>query len=176
PLSSAPPRPSPTPERPPAILRQAQDTVKTGASQMPAHAPPRPSPAPEPSPLPQTGGIIDRRSATWEKIRQTARAVALSTKQPIDGWLNACRQAALEGDTLVLTFVVPGHRDKMEEPANRRALEEAIKNALGASYKVRCVLDTALRASSRGKTSGSQPPSPLVEEAKRLGAQPIEEE
>jgi len=63
----------------------------------------------------------------------------------------------IEGDTVILAFKYPIHKDKMETAENQQVARAILSNFLGRSCQVRCVYEPE--------------DNHLVEAAKRIGAQ-----
>jgi DNA polymerase-3 subunit gamma/tau len=72
------------------------------------------------------------------------------------------KPVAFEGDTVILTFRYPYHKEKIEELENRRITAEIISNFVGHACQVRCVYEPEENY--------------LVREAQRIGAKIIDVE
>ena len=83
-----------------------------------------------------------------ESIKRTAAVAILRSAgvQPI----------AIDGDTVVLTFRYPYHKEKIEEMENRKITAEILSNFLGHSCQVHCVYEAEVNH--------------LVREAQKIGA------
>ena len=81
---------------------------------------------------------------------------------------SACEPVALEGDTLVLGFYYPFHRDRIDDPKYRHLVEKKLGEVFGTPYQVKCVL--------RPRQKGATAPGHLVKAAMEMGAQIIDVE
>jgi DNA polymerase-3 subunit gamma/tau len=72
------------------------------------------------------------------------------------------KPVTFEGDTVVLTFRYSYHKEKIEEPENKRITAEIISNFMGHTCQVRCVYEAE--------------ENHLVREAQKIGAQIIDVE
>ena len=68
----------------------------------------------------------------------------------------------IEGDTVVLSFKYPYHREKIEELENKKIVAGLISQFLGSPHQIKCVYEPE--------------ENHLVREAQKLGAQIIEVE
>lgn len=116
--------------------------------------------------LPLADQNIEYFQKRWSHVIQALKGVGSTGN--LDALLrSACDPIALEGDTIVLGFYYPFHKDKIEDPKYRHMVEEAVNRVFGASYKLRCIL------TPRDKKPKSQS---LVEAALEMGAKIVDEE
>ncbi|MDR3659982.1 MAG: DNA polymerase III subunits gamma/tau [Mycobacterium sp.] len=156
PMPVAPP-PQPTPPAP-----QPRPAVETGPVQRetspvevpppatePVAPPPAPAPAPEaPRPAaaepaalsapsaPSTPGEPDAAAvrAMWTTVREKVRARSRS----LEAMLMEATVRAVENDTLVLAHPAPPLAKRLSEQHNTDVIREALKDALGVNWRVRC--------------------------------------
>ncbi|MDY6833894.1 MAG: hypothetical protein SVY53_03720, partial [Chloroflexota bacterium] len=75
----------------------------------------------------------------WGEFVQTLRGVGPGAN--LDAFLrSACEPLEVEGDTLVLGFYYPFHKDRIDTPACRELIESKLGQRFGSPNKVRCVL------------------------------------
>ncbi len=118
----------------------AKTTAKPAAKPAPAPQPePEPVPAPEPAPEPPTAiGVPDaaavRRqwSTVMDKVRERSRTLGAMLADSV--------VSAVDGDTLVLSHQSGNLAKRLGEQRNSDVIREALKDALGVDWKVRCEL------------------------------------
>jgi len=118
-----------------------------------------PSPAPKPitTPPPEPGSELEQLRSNWKQViaqapEDTKRTSAIAILRSA-----GVRPVAFEGDTVVLAFRYPLHKEKIGETENQHIAEKIIGNFLGHPCHVRCIY---------------QPEdNHLVREAQRMGAQ-----
>ena len=140
---------------------------------------PEPSPpaagGSDPEPVAATGdGPADSQAlfhlkANWKAVIEASRGKGQKFK--MDALLrSACEPVSVEQETVVLgfshQFLVDRMREEMENPASRRALEEALGEVLGERRQVRCIVMSRERKESGGH---------LVKAAVEMGARVVEE-
>ncbi len=165
--SSRAAEPAPQPESAP---RPAPAPV----SAAPAAPAPAPAPSPEPAPAPQppapaaptpaaapTPGEPDVAAvrAMWTTVRDKVRQRSRSTEAMLAG----ATVRTIDGNTLVLTHETASLARRLSEPRNTDVITEALKDALGVNWRVRC--DAGGPAP---ESSASAAPAPAdVESARR---------
>jgi DNA polymerase III subunit gamma/tau len=124
PASQATAAPSPPPKR--------------AAAPKPKPAPePAPSPAPEPAPESASApGELDAAAVRtmWPTVRDKVRQRSRTTEVMLAG----ATVRAVEDNTLVLTHASPPLAKRLSEQRNADVIAEALKDALGVSWRVRC--------------------------------------
>jgi DNA polymerase-3 subunit gamma/tau len=100
---------------------------------------------------------LEQLRANWKQIIEQApedvkRTAAIAILRSA-----GVQPVAIDGDTVILTFRYSYHKEKIEEPENRRVTAEVIGNFLGHKCQVRCVYESE--------------ENHLVREAQRIGAQ-----
>jgi DNA polymerase-3 subunit gamma/tau len=108
------------------------------------------------------GSQLDQLKNSWALIIQQvpdavkrSAAVAMLRSAGI-------KPIAIEGDTVVLSFKYPYHREKIEELENKKIVAGLIGQFLGRPCQIKCVYEPE--------------ENHLVREAQKLGAQIIEVE
>ncbi len=144
----AAPRLEPVPEPKP------KPKPKPEAAPKPEPAPaPEPVPAPEPAPAAATGEPNAAAVRTmWSTVRDKVRQRSRTTEVMLAG----ATVRAVEGNTLVLTHESAPLARRLSEQRNADVIAEALKDALGVDWRVRCETGAAAPAAA--------PPSPPDEE------------
>jgi DNA polymerase-3 subunit gamma/tau len=124
PAPSAPaPAPEPTPEPPPSPppIRPPSDPVVE---------------APAAAPVPSMGGEPNAAAvrSMWTTVREKVR----QRSRTIDVMLAGAIVRAVEGDTLVLSHESGPLAKRLVEQRNSDVIREALKDALGVDWKIRC--------------------------------------
>ena len=142
PQTQAPAEPTPAPELKPAL----EPTVVVEPKPMPEpEAAPEPAPAPVRQPAdpavaapppaavtgePNTAAVRSMWTTVREKVRQRSRTTEVMLAGAI--------VRAIEGDTLVLTHESAPLAKRLTEQRNADVIREALKDALGVDWKIRC--------------------------------------
>jgi DNA polymerase-3 subunit gamma/tau len=87
----------------------------------------------------------------------------------LDAFLrSACELVGIDGDTLILGFYYPFHKEKIEDRKYRHLVEKKLKEVYNHPYKINCVLIEK----GKHKEGMSEPSqySPLIKAALELGA------
>jgi DNA polymerase III subunit gamma/tau len=137
PRRAAAPRPQPKPEPAPA-------------------APPAPPPAPPPEPEPASAPGELNASAVrtmWPTVRDKVRQRSRTTEVMLAG----ATVRAVEDNTLVLTHASAPLAKRLSEQRNADVIAEALKDALGVNWRVRCEVGAA--------EPGPTAPAPSKQEA-----------
>ena len=112
--------------------------------------------------LPEQINNLEQLRSNWKQVIEQAPE---STKRtPAIAILRSAgvQPVAFDGDTVILTFKYPYHKEKIEEPENNRITAGIISNFVGHACKVRCVYEPE--------------ENHLVREAQRIGGQIIDVE
>ncbi len=150
-----PPSPKETPPiKAPKAKAKAAEVPKDVPKDTPKTEPPKAKNAPAPSGL---HSEIERLRLNWKQVieqapdnvKRTAAVAILRSAgvKPVD----------IDGDTIVLAFRYPIHKERMETAENQQVVKEIISNYLGHACQVRCVHEPE--------------DNHLVEAVKRIGAQ-----
>jgi DNA polymerase III subunit gamma/tau len=168
PAVSRPPAPAPAPAPSPVPARAAP-APKPVEPQPPAEAPPLPEPPP-----PVTTGEPDATAvrSMWTTVREKVR----ERRRPTDVMLDGAVVLAVEGDTLVLSHVSGPLAKRINEPRNVEIIRDALKDALGVNWNVRCEAGAASAPSPAERaTPTAGPPAPDVDEESMLAEAQREE-
>jgi DNA polymerase-3 subunit gamma/tau len=160
PTPKAEPKPEPAPE--------------PKAEAEPAPPAPEPAPAPEPPPppvRPPSDPLVEAQAATvpsmggepnaaavrsmWTTVREKVR----QRSRTIDVMLAGAIVRAVEGDTLVLSHESAPLAKRLVEQRNSDVIREALKDALGVDWKIRCEVGTAAAAAA---PAAAEPDDPVV--------------
>lgn len=159
------PRPLPTPEPvpapEPAPVPQPAPAPEPITPPAPAPAPepvptPRPAPIPEPEPEPEPtpatvpppaavtppAAVGQPDAAAVRSMWDTVREKVNGRSKPVNAMLADAIVRAVDGDTLVLSHRAPPLAKRLSEPRNVEVIREALKDALGVNWQVRCVPDS----------------------------------
>jgi len=142
PQTQAPAEPTPAPELKPAL----EPTVVVEPKPMPEpEAAPEPAPAPVRQPAdpavaaPPPAAVTGEPNAAavrsmWTTVREKVRQRSRTTEVMLAGAI----VRAIEGDTLVLTHESAPLAKRLTEQRNADVIREALKDALGVDWKIRC--------------------------------------
>ena len=119
---------------------------------------PEPAPAPAAEPAAAPGELNAAAVRTmWPTVRDKVRQRSRTTEVMLAG----ATVLAIEGNTLVLTHSSAPLAKRLSEQRNADVIAEALKDALGVNWRVRCETGAAARrrgAATRGR--GSEPAGP----------------
>jgi DNA polymerase-3 subunit gamma/tau len=152
----SPPAAAPAP--PPAAARPAAPAPAPAPIQTPTPAPKPPPAAPLPdSPPNVTTGQPDATAvrSMWPSVREKVRLL----RRPTDVMLDGAVVLGIEGDTLVLSHVSGPLAKRLNEARNVEIIREALKDALGVDWNVRC------------EAGGAAPPAPADRAAQMAAPQ-----
>jgi DNA polymerase-3 subunit gamma/tau len=143
----------------PAVTTQPQKKPKTKPE---AVEPPPQTVEPADIIPPESGNILEQLSSNWRQVIEQApesrkRTPALAILRSA-----GVKPIAFEGDTIVLAFRYPYHKEKIEEPENKKVAAEIISNFIGHACQVRCIYEAE--------------ENHLVKEAQRIGGKIIDVE
>ncbi len=173
PASPSPPAAAAVPPGPAAAHAPASATPGPGAATPgPGAATPGPgaaTPAPasatpasaKPAPAAQATAPAGQPNAAavrsmWTTVREKVRERSRTTEVMLAGAL----VRSIEGDILVLSHESAPLAKRLTEPRNADVIREALKDALGVNWKIRCETGTA------------QPPSATAAEPEKVPAEP----
>ncbi len=110
---------------------------------------------------------LEQIKASWPKVRAEVGDVL------IGALLESCEPLAVQGETLVLGFPYPFHKENIETPENKALVEEALRKVLGNSYLIKPILNPAGTGPGELKTKFQEiVEDPLINAAMRMyGAQ-----
>jgi DNA polymerase-3 subunit gamma/tau len=147
PTPAAEPKPEPTP----APKVEAEPTPPAPEPVPAPEPPPSPPPVRPPSdpvveapPTPPVGGELNAAAvrSMWTTVREKVR----QRSRTIDVMLAGAIVRAVEGDTLVLSHESAPLAKRLVEQRNSDVIREALKDALGVDWKIRCEVGTAAAA------------------------------
>ncbi|OHU46646.1 DNA polymerase III subunits gamma/tau [Mycobacteroides chelonae] len=148
------PAPEPTPQPDPVPAPEPEPTPAPAPAPEPASEPPSPPvpepepepepvPAPEsePAPEPRQPGALDTTAVrnAWAEIRSKVRDRSRTTEVMLSG----ATVRAIEGKTLVLSHDSPPLAKRITESRNAEVIREALKDALGVDWEIRCEAGSA---------------------------------
>jgi DNA polymerase III subunit gamma/tau len=138
----------------------------------PEPGPPEPSPAepgpPEPSPAeqnPPAVGSAEPNAAAVRTLWPTVRDKVRQRSRTTEVMLAGATVRAVEGNTLVLAHESAPLAKRLSEQRNADVIAEALKDALGVDWRVRC-------EAGAGDAATTEAPTPPARPVKRGGAFP----
>lgn len=147
---SAPPPPAPEPEPEPPLPPEPD-----------FEAEPEPDPEPEPEPQPaqasMTPGGEPNAAAVrsmWTTVREKVRERSRTTEVMLSGAI----VRAVEDKTLVLSHDSPPLAKRLTESRNADVIRDALKDALGVDWQIRCEVGTAEAAPPPPPKAAKPPP------------------
>lgn len=163
------PRPLPKPEPDPVPQPVPAPEPVTPPVPTPAPAPvppPVPTPVPEPEPAAPAPAVGQPDAAAvrarWDTVREKVNA----RSKPVNAMLADAIVRAVDGDTLVLSHRAPPLAKRLSEQRNADVIREALKDALGVNWQVRCVPDNGEPVPSEAGPAPRQ--DPRAEEERML--------
>jgi DNA polymerase III gamma/tau subunit len=148
-LAGPAPRPEPRAAAPePAPAAESAPEVEPAPEPAEAAAPPEPSAAPTP-----VDGALAEVQARWPNLLEALRGSAAATR--VKALLAGGRPVELQGDELTLAFRVAIHSEKAQEPLNRQALEKALSDVYGQTFRLNFRVEPGLEATRDAATSTS---------------------
>lgn len=133
-----------------------------------------PAPAPEPPPAPATAPAAEPSSAPgelnaaavrsmWSTVRDKVRQRSRTTEVMLAG----ATVRAIEDNTLVLSHESAPLAKRLCEQRNADVIAEALKDALGVNWRVRCEAGTPAQAAANPLTPQPEEPAPEPDSARR---------
>ncbi|MFA5367302.1 MAG: DNA polymerase III subunit gamma/tau [Dehalococcoidia bacterium] len=106
--------------------------------------------------------VLRRR---WGEVIKATKG--MGSRGNLDALLrSACEPVSVKDDVIELGFYYEFHKEKIEDPKYRHMVEAKIKEIFGSPYKLRCII----------VEKKEKPRSYLVDEALKMGAEPVDEE
>lgn len=173
-----PPRPAPVPEPTPVPVPEPAPVPVPEPEPQPEPAPtppPRPTPQPVPEPTPQppapvpppvAAAVGEPDAAAVRALWDTVREKVNARSKPVNAMLADAIVRAVDGDTLVLSHRAPPLAKRLNEQRNVEVIREALKDALGVDWSIRCVPDTGEPVPSDAEPAAR--PDPAAEEERML--------
>ena len=168
PERSAPVRrsePAPSPPSPPAAAAEPAPTPSPAPVPEPS---PEPSP-PEPEPVvseevPVVAGSAEPNAAAVRTLWPTVRDKVRQRSRTTEVMLAGATVRAVEGNTLVLSHESAPLAKRLSEQRNADVIAEALKDALGVDWRVRCEAGAA----SPAPEAPVAPPRPVERPSRRM--------
>src|SRR5207302_5999804 len=125
---------------------------------------PAPPPPPEPE-SPSTPGEPNAAAvrSMWPTVRDKVRQRSRTTEVMLAG----ATVRAVDGDTLVLTHASAPLAKRLCEQRNADVIAEALKDALGVNWRVRCEAGAPAPADPGPVTPKVEEPAPEIDSARR---------
>ncbi len=146
--------PAPPPESDPAPVTPRPVTPRPNVEPPPAPEPEPPAPpVPPPPPVagePDAAAVRSMWTTVREKVRQRSRTTEVM--------LSGATVLAIDGDTLVLAHESAPLARRLSEQRNADVIREALKDALGVAWRVRCELGTGAAAAPVTATTPTAAP------------------
>lgn len=157
-------RRSTSPEPPAPVVASPAAVIPVPAPEPPQVVEPEPPVAPPPPP-PVAAGQPDAAAVRtmWTTVREKVR----ERRRPTDVMLDGAIVLAVEGDTLVLSHVSAPLANRLNEARNVEIIRDALKDALGVDWNIRCEAGspTAAEPAARPQKSPASPiPRPPEED------------
>jgi hypothetical protein len=177
--SAAPPhRPPPSVSSEESLPRERAPAPRPAPDPQPTNGTANRTPAPPPTPhvapaaapvseaaAPQAGILFTEAQRRWAEILEVCGARSRS----IQALLRSGRPIGADGDTLLIGFPYPFHRERIEDVKNRIVVEETIVRVLGIKVQVQCVMSTRETLAAQDPLQAALD-DPLVKAAVSLGA------
>ena len=162
PAPAPPPAPQPPPPPPPApepvsAPAPEPDPVPEPEPTPPPPPEPEPEPAPEPVQASATPGGEPNAAAVrsmWPTVREKVRERSRTTEVMLSGAI----VRAVEGKTLVLSHESPPLAKRLTESRNADVIRDALKDALGVDWQIRCEVGTAEAVAAPPPRASKPPP------------------
>jgi DNA polymerase III subunit gamma/tau len=157
--------PAPPPPSPPAAAAEPAPTPSPAPVPEPS---PEPSP-PEPEPVvseevPAVAGSAEPNAAAVRTLWPTVRDKVRQRSRTTEVMLAGATVRAVEGNTLVLSHESAPLAKRLSEQRNADVIAEALKDALGVDWRVRCEAGAA----SPAPEAPVAPPRPVERPARRM--------
>lgn len=172
-----PPVSRPTPPPPPAPAPVPEPSPPAPPSPPPVRAPadpvvevPATTPAPPPAgAAPNAAAVRSMWTTVREKVRQRSRT--------IDVMLAGAIVRAVDNDTLVLSHESAPLAKRLVEQRNSDVIREALKDALGVNWQIRCEAGApAASAPEPARSAPAAPPEPPVDDEESMLAEAVHED
>lgn len=169
PSAPAPPaRPAPvrrSAQRPAAQERPPEPAPAPEPKPEPAPPPPPPAPAPAPAPAASAPGELNAAAVRtmWPTVREKVRERSRTTAVMLSG----ATVLAVEDNTLVLTHEAAPLAKRLSEQRNADVIVEALKDALGVNWRVRCETGPPAVADISAAPAKPEEPAPEPDSAQR---------
>jgi DNA polymerase III subunit gamma/tau len=165
PAAAAPAAPRPAPAEPSAQPSPPPRRAAAAKPPEPKRKPvsePAPAPAAEPAPVPGEPNAAAVRTM-WPTVRDKVRQRSRTTEVMLAG----ATVLAVEDNTLVLTHESAPLAKRLSEQRNSDVIAEALKDALGVNWRVRCETGAPAPAEVAPLPAKEEAPVPDVDPAQR---------
>ncbi|CAM2940284.1 DNA polymerase III subunits gamma/tau [Mycobacterium simiae] len=162
PASEPAPTPPPVNEPPPASEPASRPQPMNEPPPAPTPQPVAAQPAREPGPEPGPGsGELNAAAVRtmWPTVRDKVRQRSRTTEVMLSG----ATVRAIDGDTLVLSHESAPLAKRLSEQRNADVIAEALKDALGVNWRVRCEVGGPAAAAAEAPVRGGPTPPPAAE-------------
>lgn len=164
PAPKAEPEPAPAPEPPPVPKAEPAPVPKAEPAPEPPPSPPPVLPPSDPvveAPAPTAPAVAGEPNAAavrsmWTTVRDKVRQRSRTTEVMLAGAI----VRAVDGDTLVLSHESAPLAKRLVEQRNSDVIRDALKDALGVDWKIRCDVGSAAAASSIPEPESVAPSPP----------------
>ncbi len=150
---TAPP-PTPAPAR--AVGRPAAPSGRPSPVAPPTPTPTAPPVREQPPQEPVAEFSLEEVTQRWDDLLRLLRSVNHS----LEALMRSGKPVSVEGGTLLIGFDYPFHRDKVDEEANRRAVEDTLTRLLSRRVRVRCVLLAGSGGKPPARPTPARAPTP----------------
>jgi DNA polymerase-3 subunit gamma/tau len=168
PQRSAPVRrsePTPPPPPPPAAAAEPAPTPSPAAVPEPSREPSPPDPEPVVAEeVPVVAGSAEPNAAAVRTLWPTVRDKVRERSRTTEVMLAGATVRAVEGNTLVLSHESAPLAKRLSEQRNADVIAEALKDALGVDWRVRCEAGAA----SPAPEAPVAPPRPVERPSRRM--------
>jgi DNA polymerase-3 subunit gamma/tau len=165
--ATRPPVVAEPPAEPPAepVRPRRQAAAPEPVSEPPPEPAPPPPPVPAPEPAPEPASAPGELNAAavrtmWPTVRDKVRQRSRTTEVMLAG----ATVHAVDGNTLVLTHASAPLAKRLSEQRNADVIAEALKDALGVNWRVRCEVGGPAPAAEEPPARGGAAPSPAEED------------
>jgi DNA polymerase III subunit gamma/tau len=158
-------RSEPAPPPPPAAAAEPVPTPSPAAVPAPSREPSPPDPEPVVSEeVPVVAGSAEPNAAAVRTLWPTVRDKVRERSRTTEVMLAGATVRAVEGDTLVLSHESAPLAKRLSEQRNADVIAEALKDALGVDWRVRCEAGAA----SPAPEAPVAPPRPVERPSRRM--------
>jgi len=133
---------SPTQPKPPQAIKEVPPPKPKLVKPVPASEP-KVAPKAQPTTPPELNNEIERLRQSWRQVIEQAPEEVKRTSAIAILRSAGVKPVAIEGDTVVLAFRYPIHKEKMEQVENKQVAEKIVSNFLGRPCQVRCTYEPA---------------------------------
>ena len=158
-------RPEPAPPPPAAAAAEPAPTPSPAAVPEPSREPSPPDPEPvESEEVPVVAGSAEPNAAAVRTLWPTVRDKVRERSRTTEVMLAGATVRAVEGNTLVLSHESAPLAKRLSEQRNADVISEALKDALGVDWRVRCEAGAA----SPAPEAPVAPPRPVERPSRRM--------